>query len=239
MATPRLIRIPARLCRTDLTRRLPRNANFHDRTGDKVKGCEVLGYAGILKPAFSAWLCRCDCGELFVTRSATLNNPSVSCGCRSHRLSGTHIYKTWQRMLRQCYDAKHQSYPRHGGRGITVCKRWRESVERFAEDLGPRPSPDHVLDLIKTGGNFTPANCRWVTRQEKLINQGMLVIEHGGQRLGVKEWAARLGMYVQALHYRIERCRDLGADLSEAVATPSGVKMPCVRAMMKGRSTPF
>jgi hypothetical protein len=28
----------------------------------------------------------------------------------------------------------------------------------------------------------------------------MLTIEHDGQRLGVKEWAARLRMYVQALH---------------------------------------
>jgi hypothetical protein len=234
MATPRLIRIPPRLRRADLARRLPRNANFRDRTGEKLKACEVLGYAGILKPSFSAWLCRCDCGKLFVTRSANLNNPSVSCGCRSHRLSGTHIYKTWQTMLRQCFDSKHQSYPRHGGQGITVCKRWRESVERFVKDVGPRPSRDHVLDRIKTNGNFTPTNCRWVTRKQKLINKGMLTIESDGQRLGVKEWAVRLGMYVQAIHYRIERCRALGADLSEAVATPSGEKMPCVRARMKG-----
>jgi hypothetical protein len=109
-------------------------------------------------------------------------------------------------------------------------------VERFAEDLGPRPSADHVLDRIKASGNFTPANCRWVTREEKRISGGMLIIEHDGQRLSVKEWAARIGMYVQALHYRIERCRELGADLSEAVATPSGEKMPCVRARMKGSS---
>jgi hypothetical protein len=223
MSPTRLFQIPKRLRRPELVRRLPTNANFRDRTGETVNGATVLGYAGILPPNFSAWLCKCNCGQLFVTRSATLNNRSVGCGCRgpSHRLSGTPVYRAWQGMFRR--------------RGkVEVCKRW-QSVERFAMDIGPQPGADHVLGRIDARRGFTPANCRWMTRRERRIAEGMLTIQHGGERLSVREWARRMGVSYHAIAYRVDRCRELGADLSEAVATPVGVKMPCVKARQKSR----
>jgi hypothetical protein len=233
MKTPRLINIPPALRSPDLIRRLPRNANFRDRTGGKASGCTVLGYAGILPPSFSAWLCRCGCGKKFIASSNHLNQSRIGCGCKQarHRLSGTHIYSTWLEMMARCYDRRNDAYARYGGRGVTVCKRWRESVERFAKNMGPRPSDGHVLGRNNLTGNFTPANCRWVTKRESLESLGrMTVIEHAGRRLSLPEWAKRLGVTHQAMYYRVRRCREFGADLAEAVATPAGERMPCVPA---------
>jgi hypothetical protein len=66
-----------------------------------------------------------------------------------------------------------------------------------------------------------------------LTGKPILFIEYAGKRLRVQEWAELLGMSNQALRLRLQRCRELGADLSEAVATPARVKMPCVKARHK------
>ena len=48
-------------------------------------------------------------------------------------------------MIAKCYDPTHPEYPDNGGRGITVCKRWRlgtkkkSGFECFLEDMGPMP----------------------------------------------------------------------------------------------------
>jgi hypothetical protein len=55
---------------------------------------------------------------------------------------------------------------RYGGRGITVCARWVNSFEAFLADMGPKPSPQHVLARIDKAGNFEPSNCRWATMAE-------------------------------------------------------------------------
>jgi len=235
MALVRLIDVPRSLWRSDLIRRLPRHANFRDRTGERHNGCQVLGYAGIVKPSFTAWLCRCDCGALFVTRSTHLNQRTTGCGCRKskHRLSHTYIYRIWSEMIARCYDPRHKAYARFGGLGVTVCKRWRESVERFSEDVGPRPDETYVLVRTKKSGDFTPSNCAWITRQQYLVaNKRMIVVQHNGARHGLKEWARRLGLSRQALHHRILRCIELEADFAEAVTTPAGAHMPCVKAQM-------
>ena len=230
MAKLGLIHIPRSLRRPDLVRRLPRHANFRDRTGEKRNGCQVLGYAGILKPSFTAWLRRCDCGNLFITRSTHLNQRTAACGCRKlkHGLSHTAIYRVWREMLARCYDPRHKSYARYGGQGITICKRWRESVQRFANDIGPRPDRDHLIGRISTSGNFTPSNCRWVTRQQSLVaNSRMIVVEYNGERHGLNEWAKRLGLTRQAVNHRVLKCIELGVDPAEAIATPARSPMPC------------
>jgi hypothetical protein len=101
--------------------------------------------------------------------------------------------------------------------------------------MGKRPE-GAVLELKKPSGNFTPANTRWTALRKWLIeNEHITIIKHNGLSLSANQWAKRLGMSRQALWYRLNRCRGLGADLAEAVATPVGVKMPCVLARQKNR----
>ncbi len=93
----------------------------------------------------------------------------------SHRMSRTPEHNTWLEMRRRCEDPKRRSYPSHGGRGITVCERWKV-FENFFADMGLRPSADYSIDRIDNDGNYEPGNCRWATRSEQGQNTRRNVI---------------------------------------------------------------
>jgi hypothetical protein len=81
---------------------------------------------------------------------------------------GFHSYSS---MLQRCYYVGHVGYPWYGGRGITVCDRWKESFVNFREDMGLRPE-GMQLDRINNDGNYEPSNCRWVTPKQNANNRG-------------------------------------------------------------------
>ena len=59
----------------------------------------------------------------------------------------------WQGMIRRCTNPNCKAYPDYGGRGIRVCKRWRNSFRKFLKDMGKRPSPKHEIDRIDNDGD--------------------------------------------------------------------------------------
>lgn len=80
-------------------------------------------------------------------------------------------YDKWHDMIRRCYDPRRPEYKNYGGRGIKVCDRWLNSLDRFAEDIGKPPTPKHTLDRIDNDGNYEPSNTRWITRAEQNRNR--------------------------------------------------------------------
>jgi hypothetical protein len=66
---------------------------------------------------------------------------------RTHGLSGTPLYRVWSAMKQRCANRKNAAWKNYGGRGITVCARWRTSFEAFLEDMGPCP-PGLTLDRL-------------------------------------------------------------------------------------------
>jgi hypothetical protein len=149
----------------------------------------------------------------------------------THGLSQTREYGIWSHMLDRCYRADNDNYPFYGGRGTYVCRRWRESVAAFVEDIGKAPSKGHTLDRVNTLGHYTcghcdeckadgqPANCRWATKAEQSRNaKNNLWFTHDGKTLILKDWARLLGVSYHRLWLRIFR---YGMSFEEAIGRGS------------------
>jgi hypothetical protein len=77
-------------------------------------------------------------------------------------------------MRYRCLRPTDKEYKNYGGRGITICDRWLNSVANFCNDIlaeiGERP-PGMSLDRINNDGNYEPGNVRWATRKQQTENQ--------------------------------------------------------------------
>jgi hypothetical protein len=74
-------------------------------------------------------------------------------------------------MIARCYLPSQQNYPRYGGRGITICARWRNSFTDFLADLGEKPGPEYSLGRIDNNGDYEPGNARWETAAQQAANR--------------------------------------------------------------------
>lgn len=178
------------------------------------------------------WHTRCDCGGTKDVRADHLQTARIrSCGCfhdesarthtvkHGHRRSRTGVtsaeYVTWTNIISRCADVDDVDY---GGRGITVCARWRASFEAFFADMGPRP-PKHSIDRSDVNGNYEPSNCRWATATQQARNTRLrkeIVVD--GISRSLAEWAEHLGVDKRSLASRFA----MGWTARDTMLTPMG-----------------
>jgi hypothetical protein len=158
--------------------------NVSNLTGKRF-GRWVVISKDITPRRYAHWICHCDCG---VKKSVSAYNltrgGSASCGCLRIFLSGrntkithgcasegkrTTEYKIWNQIKSRCAKPNSDKWKDYGGRGITVCERWKV-FESFLADMGLRPSPKHSIDRIDNDKGYSHENCRWASKTVQRIN---------------------------------------------------------------------
>lgn len=207
-----------------------------DLTGQKFGRWTVVGTDKREYGKHTRYICKCECGtEKSVSGPSLKIGSSLSCGCLQKErivsaltkhghtcLTGTtSTYNIWRSMNQRCYNKNSRPYKDYGGRGISVCERWRDGFVNFLSDMGERPD-NMQLDRIDNDGNYEPGNCRWVTQKEN--NQNKRSNHHitaFGEKKLISEWSDISGINRETIRLRIEA---LGWSPEDALRTPVKIR---------------
>jgi hypothetical protein len=178
------------------------------------------------------WVCLCDCGQEFTTCGGKLRcGDVVSCPDCSrervrlsrvvHGMRRTAEYRIWTHIKSRCFNTRVPEFKHYGGRGITMCERWRESFADFLADMGPRPSALHSVDRHPNNdGNYEPGNCRWATPKAQANNtRSNRKVTVAGETRNMTQWAESIGVRREVIHKRLKRGIEGDRLLAEPVKT--------------------
>ncbi len=174
------------------------------------------------------WLCVCGCSgrRVFVRGDHLLSGQTRSCGCLRSEASAKRMwrhgatsngmrreYRSWSEAKRRCFSPKHPYYGSYGGRGITLCERWRNSFEAFYADMGPA-MPGQSLDRIDVNGNYEPRNCRWADAKTQAQNRRNSVRRECDKKMTLDE----LGQLIGAPYGVVRELYRMGLSLAQIVS---------------------
>lgn len=163
----------------------------------------------------SLWTCKCECGkEVVVCRPNLISRPNISCGCsfkqimqdtfQTHGMTETMAYEIWTNMKTRCFNKNRKEYKNYGGRGIYVCKRWKNSFENFLKDMG-MPQKGMSIERVDNEKGYSKENCVWIPKAHQSRNRrGNHYIEHEGKKITAREYfekSEKLRCYETLLKY--------------------------------------
>lgn len=217
--------------------RLPVAQTLMNQKFDKL---EVIGIVKIPNRAGWGCLCRCECGKTARVRPDGLTKGrNVSCGCdaavRTRRRnlldnpskprggpSKHPNYNVWCGMIKRCYDPDSKDFKNYGGRGISVCERWRSDCNAFLEDMGFRPEGTSLDRFPDNNGNYEPGNCRWASIHEQANNRRTTIyVEIDGVSKPQAVWCRELNVNYETARKKLKTASDKGGLLA-TMATRNG-----------------
>ena len=122
-------------------------------------------------------------------------------------------------MIQRCENENIERYDIYGGRGIEVCKEWKEDFLNFYNWAINNGYKDNLsIDRIDVNGNYEPNNCRWATAKEQARNMRTNVnLTYNGETHCISEWAEITGIKASTIRYRIKIA---GWSVEKALTTP-------------------
>jgi len=122
----------------------------------------------------------------------------------THGLTRSAEYSVWSSMIDRCTNCRSKDWSWYGGRGITVCERWKR-FENFLADMGLRPA-GATLDRIDNLQGYEPGNCRWTTIAVQARNRRSNVLyEYAGRKLTLSQWADECGINRYTFYWRFSQ----------------------------------
>lgn len=152
--------------------------------------------------------CTCTCGRVADVILGTLlsgaSRQCYMCASSIHNMTDSATHKTWCSMFARCNNEKNPSYPRYGGRGISVCKEWTD-FRVFLADMGERPD-GLTLDRIDVNGGYNKENCRWATRRLQANNRRyQRMVSYQGSEYTVADLARLIGRSYNYVWKRVNK----------------------------------
>lgn len=112
-------------------------------------------------------------------------------------------YRSWQGMRARCRDLSNKHY---GGKGITVCPRWRDSFLDFLADMGDRPPGPYSINRLDSSKNYEPGNCEWALPAKQARHKvNNFRVERNGESFIATDLAALVGLNVSTFIKRIRK----------------------------------
>lgn len=202
-------------------------ANLKTYAGKRFNRLLVYGFLG-MQGKHPQWLCRCDCGKWWVVAAQRLDNgQSQSCGCwnydktpysKTHGMSKTLIHRIWTGIRNRIYNSNHHSYPRYGGKGLTLCA-GLQTFEDFYAFVGEPPDGKDSLDRYpnNNGGywcgqcqecqsNQHSKNIRWADDKDQARNRKQNVwLTANGKTMIASDWARELRISTTTIRARLRK----------------------------------
>lgn len=164
------------------------------------------------------YLCQCDCGTQRILPEGNIKTGhSKSCGChradvsktlhRTHGMTGTRLYAIYRDMITRTTNPNYREFYLYGGRGVFICQEWSvfESFRDWALSNGY--ASDLTIERKDVNGNYSPANCTWITKSEQQRNKrNNHNLTAFGETKIVMEWARdpRCVVPWKCLYYRLK-----------------------------------
>ncbi|MBN2293007.1 MAG: helix-turn-helix domain-containing protein [Pirellulales bacterium] len=80
-------------------------------------------------------------------------------------------------MKHRCYNPRHNSYSRYGGRGIEICEEWLFDENQFYQwAINNGYEKGLQIDRIDNSKGYAPENCRFVTPAQNQHNTDRCVL---------------------------------------------------------------
>lgn len=201
----------------------------HDITGKKYGRWTVLYRLG---NEGRTWICQCECGTTKPVKNYVLwNGGSKSCGCfrdedlAKRKTTHSHsprngkrarVWNIWSYAKTRCFNKNSTAYQNYGAKGITMCEEWKNSFEKFLEDMGECPSDKHSLDRIDNSQGYFPGNCRWATMKEQARNKtNNRILTFQGTTASLAEWCEKLGVPYNRISGRLSQGWDVERAFTE------------------------
>lgn len=182
----------------------------------------ITEYLGVINKNVRV-MAKCECGvEKQYLFSNIKKGDTNSCGClfkevstkvkTKHGLGNHPLARVWVGMLRRCYVKKQEGYEDYGGKGVEVCKEWREDFMNFynwATINGYKKGLHLDKDKrapTQTGKLYCPEYCCFLTSKENAkYRSDSIMIEYNNELKGVMEWSEILGVDAGLIRNRHKR----------------------------------